>query len=1047
MIFALVRHLTSFVFVFATVCVHASTLTLEIPPTSAKTDCQKYLTVAQPLTLRALRERAEQSAALVYKQNPAVRFDDLELAAQNEQVGDVSAPLSLQQLLGPNAKFVAAPAPTSPDPATINLTDESYSFPVHVDIDWFGKRSSTAAYISLPSHLSVPSEGPIIGPENKVVLVHLHGGGTPTATGKNAMSIGEKLAPMGIPTVALDLPGHGLATRRVMGLETMEGQVDWILAMVRKVVAPGVKIVLSGHSWGGEFATYMWLHSQEPKYKDIVKFIPLAPPIDVSVGGDLHKKLEFSEYWEKNFRDFESQIAPADFQFQANMLNNGKDSDIGAYFTAFSDFDYSTPTITPAQVQALKPAVGFIQMHDGVTYVGREKPFADVFGQLLVPYTKDMDFQATFSDPDAPSRFYTLESADTWKGEVPQGHNGFDAYIPGTKKPLIYTAMGLMAEASVGGELTPPAAQLNVLDYTVRAYANFPAFRELIRSDVEYVENNSAEANEIMGKRQQLDQFVAAYEGKQATHLKDVEQRLQVEAQAIRTDLGMTENLNVRRAEDELNVPELTEQRKVELEAYIQAVKLVDSTMKTDFNDAAGATELNALTAEFSPLLRQLNLASVDQYKSAFDKLNGRKGLTAEETQLRTQLSRLHQKFMELSKRRQTRFGQERDRRLASIPIPSGINDLRSAQRELTMDRSPARRELLTRYIAAYHEVETKLRAEAQVEVTRELDDIALPAGLHTVEDVKHAKTQIEQIANMSFVPEGNSKIRAITRRLSEAAEERDLLINGASLESGEAQLNLNRLQKSVDDLRVKRSNLLRQWEAVWKKAEFKSQKLDKKTQGFEAALENFKQSYFEYEKQKGEWLLNLKLKNQLTEDNVLAMPSAIKSLRSKTQNAKLKFLELREELEGLRWRETLNGHISGDAELVAEATRIANDMFGEDFAVTGRPSARSLTSQQRSEEEYLEARRRQLSLVEREVSELRYHYALEMSALGYSVPYSIERYAIYDLLNRPLAEVQQILASTNGTANRALIQVKSKWDDFLGQLRRINQSKDTGGY
>ncbi|NJL24227.1 MAG: alpha/beta fold hydrolase, partial [Calothrix sp. SM1_5_4] len=221
-----------------------------------------------------------------HKQVPRVGFDNIEAQASSEQPADHTVPLALRQAFRPGVGFVATPVPTSPDPATVSLLDEKYSFVTHVETQWRGRKAVTAAYVSLPVPKGYSAGDYLIGPENDVVLVHLHGGGTPTATGKNAMSIGEKLAPRGLATLALDLPGHGIATKNPDGLLDFESQVDFLLQQIEQLVHPGVKVVLSGHSWGGAIAVYMHRHSNEPKYARIERFLALSPPVDVTLGGD-----------------------------------------------------------------------------------------------------------------------------------------------------------------------------------------------------------------------------------------------------------------------------------------------------------------------------------------------------------------------------------------------------------------------------------------------------------------------------------------------------------------------------------------------------------------------------------------------------------------------------------------------------------------------------------------------------------------------------------------------------------------------------------------
>src|SRR6185312_16325932 len=122
----------------------------------------------------------------------------IEVEIKKEQVGEIG-PRALQQLLGKDQSFVSTPAPSAPMDTAVNLHLEAKSLPVHVDQEWHGHRTSTTVFASLPKAVK-PRDGQyLVGAEYPVVLISLHGGATPTATGKNGMSIGEALAPYGIP--------------------------------------------------------------------------------------------------------------------------------------------------------------------------------------------------------------------------------------------------------------------------------------------------------------------------------------------------------------------------------------------------------------------------------------------------------------------------------------------------------------------------------------------------------------------------------------------------------------------------------------------------------------------------------------------------------------------------------------------------------------------------------------------------------------------------------------------------------------------------------
>lgn len=999
---------------------------------AAKEACERYLSPVRPLTLRALREQVEARIQAVERITPKPGFDNIEIEAQHEQIAEREAPLALQQILGPQEGFVSTPAPTSPDPATVNLTDENSSFPVHVDLQWQGQRESTTAYVTLPGNKMASAGDYIIGAENPVVLVHLHGGGTPTATGKNAMSIGEKLAPKGIPTVALDLPGHGRATRKLKGLETMEGQVDWILKIIDQLVHPGVKVVLSGHSWGGEFATYMQRHSNEPKYARIAEFIALSPPVDVSLGGDLKKKLDFEEWWQKNFTQFEDKIAPADFEFQQNMLNNGKDSDVGAYFTAMSDFDYSTPPLTPEQQAGLKPLLAVASDADGVVYVGREKEFAAAFGGLV-----------------EPSKFILLGPGQTWKSKGPQdlqptGHNIFDRYVDGTTTLQVYS---LIADAvtAVAGKAAPspvPADRISeLMDGIFRHYANFLAFREMVQSDVEYVESNSADLPRLSKRKVELDDYIRRAERELREGEKQVESRVAAAIEVFRKKIGLTEAINLKRAQEELGAPPLTDERRQALLDYVAEVQKLDEGLRAGYQDPQYERDLQQLSKDFAPLLKTLGLKNIEGYKALFDAYQARKDLSPQEQRTRGDLSRLHQRFTEVSKHKQGRFGLERDRRLAGMARPDGVLDARAALRELNSDRSEERRAKLAAFVEGYPQVESQARMAAENDAMARAEAVAKPEGVTSLEDGRAQRDRQNEVMNMTYAPDDQAAAD-IAHRLAELGEERDRIVHGSKTE-----ISLEKLDGMVDGMRKKRAALMKKWDGLWKQGDLSSAHLKAETADYDRTLESYKELYFNYESKKGDWLLQLKQSGQLTEGVILAGTPELKSLRHKVQHAKQMFYQMREQVEESKWIEALSGRLEGPENSVSDAVRIATEIWGVEFASTGKPSEKSLTARLRMDEDYLEGRRRQLSLLEHERDQLRFQYAQRLRELKLPAPYVVERVPIFPLLNRPLIELTGELRR-NPAMVRALTQLKSKWEDMLAQLRRVNQTKgDAGGY
>ncbi|NJL24225.1 MAG: hypothetical protein HC902_02945 [Calothrix sp. SM1_5_4] len=157
-------------------------------------------------------------------------------------------------------------------------------------------------------------------------------------------------------------------------------------------------------------------------------------------------------------------------------------------------------------------------------------------------------------------------------------------------------------------------------------------------------------------------------------------------------------------------------------------------------------------------------------------------------------------------------------------------------------------------------------------------------------------------------------------------------------------------------------------------------------------------------------------------------------------------FQQTRERLEESRWKEVLSGHVQGPPALVSEARKIALEVVGQGYAVTGKPSLESLTNQLSIAEESLEFRRAKISKLDRKFQELRWRYAQAAGARGLPLPYRVERISIYELLNQPLEELLNQLEADPARL-QALKQANSKWEGLLAGLRRMNQAKDGGTY
>src|SRR5262249_3481790 len=137
-------------------------------------------------------------------------------------------------------------------------------------------------------------------------------------------------------------------------------------------------------------------------------------------------------------------------------------------------------------------------------------------------------------------------------------------------------------------------------------------------------------------------------------------------------------------------------------------------------------------------------------------------------------------------------------------------------------------------FVKRFGEIDAAARAQAEAEAIKSTADLARPEGLASIDDVRTAKAEQDALMAMTYVPPGEAKIATLAKGIQSAARERKALQNDDGV-------SLANLQKQVDDLRVKRSNLLRKWDGLWKSGQLNSTKVRAATYDFEAAMAKFK--------------------------------------------------------------------------------------------------------------------------------------------------------------------------------------------------------------
>ncbi len=983
--------------------------------------CESMLGGVQPNTLKSLRERNTQALLEYEKTHPLPGFDKIEVEAKNEQVGTIG-PLALQQMLGAGQSFVSSPSPGAASDTAVSLHSEGRSFPIHYDQMWEGQRTSTAVYASLPKTLKPHSGTYLVGPEYPVVVIHLHGGGTDMASGKNAMSIGEAIAPLGIPLLGPDLMGHSRATRKLKGLTTFQGMVDWVLAMADQLVDPRVKIVLTGHSWGAEFAVFMQRHSREPKYARIQYFMPLAPPVDASLGGDEIAKRQLEDWYQEHFHEFKDRIAPADFEFLQNILRSGKNSFVGGIFTSLSSMDFSTPPLSLKEQEGLTPQTIVASEADGLCFVGRGEAYLAAYKEQL-----------------APSKFILLGPGRKFSSkdkDVLTGHNCWDRYIDGTTTRQVYQLITEAAQ-SVGGstEMTadPHDAAETLVEDFFRGYANFFLFREFIKNRFEYVNVDSKDIQAIRARQEELSKYVGRVEQRRESGNKELEAKLLKSWIEIRTALGLKDGVTPLRAGEELALPPLTDARRLLIEEYLAKFKAVDEEMKVSYVDTEYLQDMAALQKEFAPVLLQLGVEKVEAYRPAFDKLQAlRSPVSKVVADQRAALSRLHAKFTEIFKNKLSRSSSERDQRMATVVAPHGITDFKSATRELTVDRSAERRARLTQFLEQAEPIEIAERALSAKALQSELAGLPLPAGVSTLEEAVEMKRDADALTKFSFVPSGDTEVGALVADLSLKRDEyKQILTQIAALE------------KPGKDLQTESFRQDKAWIALWKSPGLSSPRLREVDTDIATKLEAYAERHYAYKGKNDDWMMELRRSGRATEENLIAQTPELLKLRDEALDSRAAFTQAVRSLDRTRWTEALNGSLEGDAASVAQARQIALKLFGSDF---DQPSGESTISRQRTLEDQLEALRRRSSILQQEVLALQWRYTVAMQARGVALPAIIERISIVAALNQPYADLIAALR-TNGKLAEALRGTLRVWMEFLASLRSEESLKDVGNY
>jgi hypothetical protein len=1066
------------------------------PAFAGKFSCEALLIGERSAATPYLRQQAINQHNIRERQVPRPGFDDHRAEASRQQTGDAGPQALAEGLMGPGAlqrdlsrpgstvvKFNNIPGVSGADPIAVDMLEEGRAISMLIETNWNNEVSATDAWAYIPTP-KVLDNGPyVFGKGTKALVVHLHGGGTPTAKAANGIGFGKEYAKSGISTLLVGMPGHGLSTRNPEGLEDFHKNAEWLLQMLEGIADPSIPKYISGHSWGAMWSVVLRRMMLVPKYRErmqamnIVAFMPLAPPVDVSLSGDNRAKLEWERKFELEFDKYKDLIAPADFEFQKNVLANGKDSDVGGTHLSLTNLDYNTRPLTAAE-EAMLPPEKVLVGHADSLYVGREKEFAQAFGDNLSVYGPGRSHKTPEDKP---------EQLD------PTGHQLMEVFIPGTKTVRIYRELrdfvlnGPSHEplekqferwANMKDEVPPETTGNNVQDVyekVLRHWSNFFGFRELIKLP-QYVTAEDVQKREFSKSQSTLDAFVkkmkpveeeiavleAAVPGQLDEAALDKKKEFpfpqaRKAVEALRAKLGVKGQINTpQRAQDELNFPDLTPERRAELQKFIKDIETAEADLKANFKDPIYDMAVKNLNTKWAKLLNELQVSSVLDAESKRTQYDRSVKIDKSKEWIRSDLSRLQQDLARITENHQKLFGAARTAKLTQIHTPEGVSDMRSANRELQVDRSPEYRAKLKAFIEQYPAAIEAARQTALTEARAKLAQGPFPDDLTSAADVRAKLQEVEARLDYTYIPEGHEEIGVIARQIKKLYDELEVLKSGPAKTPAQKQKeaedkkagkpvkdpSLAGEQITVHKLHKKRADELDKWEGYFKDGQVTSKVIQAAQQSLDTALEAYKATYLDYDTKKNDYILELYEQGQLTGHAVLNPPKAIEEARANYLFARKTYLNTRASFEKIRWVEAIKGHLTGPEEITRKAKETARTMYGDDFSQTGKPGSNSLIHLLALQEASLAKRQNDVSLKERQIEMLKSEYTARMQKANQVLPGVVYRVDLMRPLNQSKADFLAALEA-DPILFEGYQQAVRAWDRQLATLRSENQTKD----
>ena len=1041
-------------------------------------------------SLQSVIKKAKRNLEVAIKQEPMPITSNINKRRLQVWTGD-EGPKAFKAFLADGVKFVKTPDPNSENPVMAMRKHPGNSALLHVELPFKGERTSTKAYVSRPildDELGVPRGDYLIGPEHKAVVWHIHGGGTPSAVAANASSKAQVYLKKGIPLVAVDQPGHGNGP--TMAFISDEEIFEWNYELMKRLIHPDVDIHLQGHSWGGMFTTKMWQLSNTDKFKQIVSYQAESPGADMTLGkGSPREKIKIENEINENITDWEDRAAPSDVEFLKNTIENRKMSPVAQEYTFLTDVFYRWNHLTEAEIAQRKRINVLVGTYDGLVYVGRENIYDEYYSKI------------------AGENYHKFTKGATFRGKnIEQGHQIFDliddsgefvAYKIGTD--LIKDVSGVeFAKQSDKGQTDV----ISILNKLFNHYSNNFAFREFLKEHTEYVEIFSGRHGELIKESQELKTYLGAIEKIQKEHQQNY--AVNLNKKIAQWSSGFNVKGGVKKAKAELEV-DVSAQRKKELRAYIEKVRVAEQAAKKEFNDPVytvelehffekyGSSEQGGIAQRVNDLedvqLAQKSLQGLskkiekfkddpEQVKSLEIEMAGifeRIGLQGDERTLevvenylkelrsppsqiksgaqqkdwRKTFERAQQEYKMILKGHKKRYGEAIIAASEEVEAPKGIFGRSDAEWELSVELTPERKAQLEDYINQYDAYVAGIKQEFDAQLAAKISGVKPVNGLNSVEAVEERLSEVLGLLNKRFVPKENHPKHQELKTLAENLSTLDKELFPKQADSFNA--TLLGVEQKLSKLKRTRSNKVGMLDKLL--ADVKpSATLQNALDIYQRDLQTLIDVNTRYAQKQEEFYLDLFERDAFTRENVLNIPEDLKAMAKEYEDALVVADKSAEELKLIKLSEASQGNLVSEHDPDGvKLKELLNSLLGDFKIVSGKvvPGNTGL------EREILELSESQADLeskifkVKHKIAQLEQEY-LEVLSQSDIIDSFVEVKAVRvaELLNQDLDELIANLNSKDGKVNfMALKKTLLQWEELWGKINADDNYKETDFY